>query len=125
MNVRDIANRVTSRVNPNLVCQWLAYAGYDTLPSGKTSAVYSAPANLTIQTQALTKDEIQHIDAMNLSPCDRSAYVNGQVGALDREAQTGGDLLIFENATWLVTAILEGWTTAGWCKVALTKQNGG
>ena len=124
MNLRDIANRQTKAVNPNLTAQWLAYAGYTTGPSGKTTPTYAAPANLIVQAQALTKAEIQHLDAMNLSPCDRSAYVNGQVGAIDREAQTGGDLLIFESRTWLVTAVLEGWTTAGWCKVALTQQNG-
>lgn len=125
MNVRNIANRVTARVNPNLGCQWLQYAGYTTSPAGKTTPVYGVPRALQIQTQALTKQEIQHIEAMNLAACDRTAYVNGEVAATDREQQTGGDLLIFEGATWLVTAVLEGWTTAGWCKVALTKQNGG
>lgn len=125
MNLRNIANRATRTINPNTVAQWRAYQGYTTGSSGKTVASYAAGADLTVQAQALTKKEIEHIDSMNLSPCDRAAYANGQLQAYDRVAQTGGDFLYFENRWWKVMAILEGWTTAGWCKVALVGQNGG
>lgn len=125
MNLRNIANRMTSAVNPNIAVQWRAYQAYATLPSGKTAPSYAAAAPLIAQVQALTKKEIEHIDALNLSPCERAAYVNGQLQAFDRVAQTGGDMLFFENRWWKVMAILEGWTTAGWCKVALVGQNGG
>ena len=125
MNLRNYANSLTRSVNPNITAQWRPFVDYTVLDSAKTTVSYGDPVALTIQTQALTKAEIQHLDSMNLSTCERSAYVNGQVGALDRNDQTGGDLLLFEGATWLVSAILEGWTTAGWCKVALTKQNDG
>lgn len=122
MNLRNMANRLTSAVNPNLTVQHRAYQSYSTLASGKTAATYAAAVPLVAQVQALTKKEIEHIDNMNLSPCDRAAYVNGQLQAFDRVAQTGGDFLYFENRWWKVMAILEGWTTAGWCKAALTGQ---
>lgn len=125
MNLRNIANRFTSTVNPNITVQRHAYSGRSLSPSGKPTASYADPAPLVAQVQALTKKEVEHIDNMNLSPCDRAAYVNGQVNAFDRVAQTGGDLLEFEGKLWLVMAILEGWTTAGWTKVALVQQNGG
>lgn len=125
VNLRAIANRFTSTVNPNLTVQRHAYASRTISANGKPKAVYSDPVPLTAQAQALTKKEVEHIDNMNLSPCDRAAYVNGQVNAFDRVAQTGGDLLEFEGKFWRVMAILEGWTTAGWCKVALVQQNGG
>ncbi len=125
MNLRGVANRFTSAINPNTTVQRHAYSGYTRSPSGKVKAGYAAPVAVVAQVQALTKAEIQHIDNMNLSPCDRAAYVNGQLQAFDRIEQTGGDLLEFEGAFWMVTAVLEGWTTAGWMKVALTKQNGG
>lgn len=124
VNLRAIANRMTSTVNPNLTVLRHAYAGQTISPSGRPSAQYATAVPLTAQVQALTKKEVEHIDNMNLSPCDRAAYVNGQVNAFDRVAQTGGDLLEFEGRFWLVMAILEGWTTAGWCKVALVQQNG-
>lgn len=125
MNLRNIANGLTRGINPNTSALWYAYSGYATLPSGKTAANYALAGGVTAQVQALTKKEIEHIDAMNLSPCERAAYVNGQLGAYDRLAQTGGDFLFFENRWWKVMAILEGWTTAGWCKVALVGQNKG
>ena len=125
VNLRAIANRFTSTVNPNITVQRHAYSSRTISASGKPTPNYAAAVSLTAQVQALTKKEVEHIDNMNLSPCDRAAYVNGQVNAFDRVAQTGGDVLEFEGKFWLVMAILEGWTTAGWCKVALVQQNGG
>ncbi len=125
MNLRGIANNLTRGVNPNIAVQRRAYSGYTTLASGKTAASYAAATTLAAQVQALTKKEVEHLDALNLSPCERAAYVNGQLQAFDRVAQTGGDMLYFENRWWKVMAILEGWTTAGWCKVALVGQTSG
>ncbi len=125
MNLRGIANRLTSAVNPNPPATLHAYQGFTTLPSGKTAVTYAAAAPVVVQAQALTKAEIEHIQSMNLSQCDRAAYCNGQLQAYDRVKQTGGDFLYFEGVWWKVMAILEGWTMAGWCKVALVQQNGG
>ena len=125
VNLRAIANKFTSTVNPNLTVQRHASAGRTVAPNGKPVVSYASPISLTAQVQALTKKEVEHIDNMNLSPCDRAAYVNGQVNAFDRVAQTGGDLLEFEGKFWLVMAVLEGWSTAGWMKIALVQQNGG
>ena len=47
-----------------------------------------------------------------------------QLQATDRVEQTGGDLLTFEGRVWQVEAILEGWTTAGWSRAAVSKQMG-
>lgn len=125
VNLRAIANRMTSTINPNMSVQWRRYNGYTTGPSGKAIVTYDPAMPVVMQVQALSKKEIEHLDAMNLSPCDRAAYVNGQMQAYDRIEQTGGDFLYFESAWWKVMAILEGWTTAGWCKVALVKQKVG
>lgn len=124
MNLRAIANRATSAINPNLTVGWQAYAGYVTSPSGKITPSYAPSVPLIGQVQALTRAEVRHLDAMNLSPCDRAAYVNGQLSATSRTDGTGGDLLTFEGKTWKVMAILEGWSTAGWQKVALVEQMG-
>lgn len=123
MNLRAIANAATRTVNPNLTVSWRAYSGYSISAAGKAVPTYAADVPLVAQVQALTRKEVEHIAAMNLSPCDRAAYVNGAVAAYDRVAQTGGDLLVFEGVVWKVMAILEGWTTAGWMKVALVQQN--
>lgn len=122
INVRALANQLTSGVNPNTSVVLRAYQAYTVAPSGKTTPSYAAPVTIVGQVQALAKREIQHLDAMNISNCERSIYINGQLQAYDRLAQTGGDMLFFENSWWLVSAILEGWTAVGWCKAALTRQ---
>lgn len=122
MNVRGLANRATRVVNPNTSAQWRKYLSYTTLPNGTVGKSYASPVPLIAQVQALSRREVEHIQSLNISPCDRAAYVNGQLSAFNRISKTGGDMLFFENTWWLVMAILEGWTTAGWCKVALIEQ---
>ncbi len=122
INVRNIANMATSVVNSNLTVGWRRYLGFVTAATGKVTPEYDTAIPLVCQVQALSRKDVEHLDAMNLSRCERAVYANGQLGAMDRAAQTGGDILVFEDGEWLVTAILEGWTTAGWCKAALTRQ---
>lgn len=124
VNLRAIANRYTQTVNPNLTVQLRAYQAYAINGAGKSVVAYAAAVPLVAQVQALTKKEVEHLDSMNLSPCDRAAYVNGQLQAFDRVEQTGGDMLFFEDRWWKVMAVLEGWTgpAVGWCKVALVGQ---
>lgn len=124
VNLRAIANRYTSTINPNVTVQRHAYAGRVRSPSGKVKATYADPVPLVAQFQALSKKDVEHLDNMNLSTCERAAFVNGQLVAFDRAEQTGGDIIVGDGAVWMVMAILAGWTQSGWCKVALTKQNG-
>lgn len=124
MNLRQIANRATQTINPNISIQWRKYLSYDIGPNGKPIVTYAPPAALIAQVQALSKSDVAHLDAMNLSTCTRAAYVNGQLQAFDRLEETGGDMLYFEGRWWKIMAILEGWTgpQVGWCRVALTAQ---
>jgi hypothetical protein len=125
VNVRALANNITSGINPNISVTLRAFQAYSVLPSGKATPSYAAAVTVVAQVQALSKREIQHLDAMNISNCERGIYINGQLQAFDRLAQSGGDFLFFENQWWRVDAILEGWTTAGWCRAALTRQMSG
>lgn len=122
VNLRAIANRATSTINPNITVQHRKYEGFDIAPNGKPVITYAQPVPVVAQVQALSKSDVAHLDALNLSTCERAAYVNGQMQAYDRLEQTGGDMLYFEGRWWKIMAILEGWTTAGWCRVALTGQ---
>lgn len=123
VNLRAIANKYTSGINPNLAVVLYAYAGYGVSASGKALPAYAAPVDVIAQVQALSIKEIQHLDALNVTGCTRSAYVNRQLFAIDRITQNGADVLTFEGTPWQVTAILENWTSSGpWCKAALTQQ---
>lgn len=122
VNLRAAANRLTSGINPNITAMLRTYTGFSVNAAAKATPTYADPVPITVQVQAISKRELQHLDAMNISNCERAVYANVQLQATDRLTQSGGDLLQFEGAVWLVAAILEGWTTAGWCKAALTRQ---
>jgi hypothetical protein len=122
MNLRGIANRLTSIVNPNVAATLHVSTGYGTSPSGRQIPVYAAPLPLTVQVQALSKRELEHLAEMNISDATRAVYADRQLTGVDRKTGSGGDLIDLPDGTYLVTAVLEGWTTAGWCKAALTRQ---
>lgn len=132
MNVRGLANRATSRINPNLPASLKRSTGWATAATGKRANTYAGPVAITVQVQALTKEDVRHLDALNLSDCEIAVYASAQLHAIERTTGKGGDLLVFgsgsaipadlQDTTWLVTAILEGWVTAGWSRAALTRQ---
>lgn len=122
MNLRGVANRLTRTVNPNVTATLYVSAGSLTDAAGRPLPAYQAPEQIVVQAQALTKHEIEHLADLNISDATRSVYANRQLTGVDRVAQSGGDILDMNDGRWLVTATLEGWTTAGWCKVALTRQ---
>lgn len=122
VNLRAIANRATSRINPNVSIGLRRYAGYAVNPDGTTTPSYAPSISVIAQVQSLGKKEIDHLSSLRISNCERMVYVNFQLQATDRVEQTGGDLLTFEGRVWQVEAILEGWTTAGWCRAAVSKQ---
>lgn len=123
MNLRAIANRATAAINPNIAGQALICTGYTTAASGKRAAGYSPATDVSLQLQALTKKEVEHLDALNFSSVTTTAYVNRSLTGVDRVKQTGGDLLLINGDTWLVVAVLEDWS-GRWCKVALQRQLG-
>lgn len=124
VNLRRIANAATSRINPNITIGLERYVPGPVIPNpdGTTAPSYDPSVPIVGQVQALGKKDIDHLSALNISDCERMVYVNFQLQATDRVAQTGGDLLTFEGRKWLVMAILEGWTTAGWSRAAVSKQ---
>lgn len=132
MNLRAIANAATRRVNPNLAVMLQRSTGYTTADDGTQVPTYSAPAPLTIQMQALTQKELEHLDRLNISDGQASVFANTRLSSVDRPSQSGGDLLTFgseatipadlRGSVWLVVAQLEYWPTSGWGKVAVTAQ---
>lgn len=123
MNLRAIANRLTSAVNPNVAATLYVSAGYVTDGAGRQTPAYQAPEILTVQAQSLTKRELEYLAQMSISNATRSIFASRLLSGLDRTTQSGGDLLDMTDGRWLVTATLEDWTlTSGWCKVALTRQ---
>lgn len=130
INLRAAANVLTSTVNSNLTASARICVGYGKDVAFNRTPQYAPAAPVVIQVQALSKKEIEHLDALNISNATRAAYANIQLTAVDRVEQSGGDLLDFTDpetgkpVTYLVIAVLEAWGPE-WCKVALAKQRDG
>lgn len=122
MNLRAAANAITRGVNPNIQATLRRSAGYTTGPSGKRTPDYAPDEPVTLQEQALTAHDIQHLDSLNIQGTLASYWIDGAVSAADRRSGAGGDLLIIGGVTWLVVEMLENWRQSGWCHFAAQKQ---
>jgi len=122
VNLNAVANRLTGGINPNVTATLRSSTGYATGAAYRQVPSYAAPVEIAVQMQALTKKEIEHLASMNISNAVASVYANRQLSGVDRTKGVGGDLLTIDGDLWLVVAVLEGWTGAGWCKAAIARQ---
>jgi hypothetical protein len=132
MNLRQVANRYTRAVNPNLSATLQRCSGYTTSADGRRVPSYGADEDVNVQLQTLTQSELEHLDKLNISNGQASVFIDTQLSSVDRSSQSGGDLIVFSSdwsvpaslrgQTWLVVALLEGWPGSGWCKAAITSQ---
>lgn len=77
------------------------------------------------QIQPVTWRDLQQLDGLNLNGTRKVIYLTGQVHGIVRQTNKGGDLITMPDGTvYLVALVLEGWATAGWCKAAITRQDG-
>lgn len=132
INLRASANRLTRGINPNITVTLKRSTGFTKDASFRQVPTYAADETISVQVQALTQKEIEHLDKLNISNGQASVYADVQLSSIDRPSQSGGDIIVFgtDNATplqlrgqtWLVVALLEGWVGSGWCKAAITSQ---
>jgi hypothetical protein len=83
---------------------------------------------IDVQVQALTYDDMVHLDGLNIQGVRRAIYTNGFVAGIIRVDSKGGDIITFPHGTlpegdvWLCAQVLESWPD--WCKICVTLQNG-
>ena len=119
MNLRGIANGLTSRINPNVAGVFQVNAGFTTLPGGKRVPSYNN-VDVSVQFQELSSTDLKQIDAVNIQGILRSAYLNGNFNGVNRPEQKGGDILLVGNDKWLVVKVPELWPE--WCRVIVNLQ---
>jgi hypothetical protein len=130
MNLRGIANALTSTVNPNTAAQLAHSTGYTTSTSGKRTPTYAAPVPVIVQVQALSAPELAHLDSLNIQGVLRNARLDGDWRGVYRPSTQGGDLFTFgttsdvradlQGTTWLIVQVIETWAT--WCSLAIQLQ---
>lgn len=84
---------------------------------------YAEPVEAIAQVQPLTSDDIKFLNSFNQSSLMKAMYINGDWSGLDRVDESGGDIIVWNNKSWYVTSVPEGFSpTAGWTKVIVTAQ---
>jgi len=127
MDLRGLANGVTTTVNPNQTVTVLRSTGFTTGAGAKQVPSYAAPVSGPAQIQALDADDIKQLDGLNIQGTIRAIYLRGTLAGVVRPNQTGGDLVTIAapapvalRGTWLVVKVLESWPD--WTKAAVVKQ---
>lgn len=123
MDLRSIANSISSTVNQNEIVTVKRSTGY-TMGAGRRQVPsYADPVTGPAQIQALDGKELQHTEGLNIQGTIRAIYLRGSLAGVIRPDQVGGDLVIRGNGEeWLVVKVLESWPN--WTKAAIVKQGG-
>ena len=121
MDLRSIANTISSTVNPNIPVTIQASTGYTIGAGLKQVPSYSLPVSGYAQVQALTQADLKHLDGLNIQGATQSIILRGVLSAVVRNNSKGGDLVTFGGQTFLTVAILENWPL--WTRAALVLQD--
>lgn len=119
MNLRGMANRATSTINPNVPGVFQVNTGFTTLPGGKRVPSYNS-VDVIVQLQELSSTDLRQVDSVNIQGILRSAYLNGNFNGVNRPEQKGGDILMIGEEKWLVVKVPELWPD--WCRVIINLQ---
>jgi len=125
MNLRQLANRVTTNVNPNQSITWQQSSGYTTDATGKRWPAYTTQT-IQAQIQATSGDDLKHMEGLNVQGVMRTVFMYGNPQGAVRVDTKGGDILQFPEIpggalrSWLISQVLETWPT--WAKVVAVLQ---
>lgn len=126
MNLRNIANRAITSVNPNIPAELKLNQGYITDDTGKRESHYESH-QVSIQAQSLSTQDLALFDSLAQQGQMLNVYVSGQIHALRRITGQGADKLVFkafgenEASEWLIKSVAESFPN--WCKVLVWRQN--
>ena len=120
MDLRGLANGVSSTVNPNKTVTVRRSTGFTIGAGRKQVPSYATPVEGPGQVQALDGKDLQQLDGLNVQGTIRAIYLRGALAGVIRPDGTGGDLVEIGAETWLVVKVLEGWPT--WTKAAIVLQ---
>ena len=123
MDLRGLANAVTSTVNPNEIVIVKRSTGFTVGAGARQIPQYATSVIGPAQVQALDALDIKQLDGLNIQGTIRAIYLRGVLAGVVRPNQTGGDLVLRNNGseTWLVVKVLESWPN--WTKAAIVLQS--
>ena len=126
MNLHSLVSSVISAINPNSKITIQTSDGYTINPDGTPVPRFAPAYDAWAQVQELTTRDLRQLEALNVQGSMRTLYISGELDAIIRVSQKGGDLITLgDGSVWLTTSVLEQFyegTTPNWVKVAITLQ---
>lgn len=119
MNLHNLVSGLIGTVNPFIDVQMKVFVSESEDDSGKMVKVY-AESTVNGQLQALSNDDLRHVDNLNITGIVKKFYVNGSFNGINRPRKTGGDFLIIGDETWMILQVLEEWPD--WCSFVIQLQ---
>lgn len=119
MNLHQIAAGAVGAVNPFIAVTVQQSTGY-TVDANYNQVPSYTTIDTTGQVQPLSASDVRKLEGLNIQNVTQAVYLNGNFEGVFRVLGKGGDLLVFNGFTYLVTAVLERWPD--WCKVGVTMQ---
>ena len=122
MDLRSLANSVSSTINPNETVTILRSTGFSIGAGQRQIPSYALPVTGAAQIQALDGDDLKQLDGLNIQGVMRAIYLRGAMAGVIRPNNVGGDIVQRGNPSqnWLVVKVLETWPT--WTKAAICLQ---
>ena len=124
MNLHRAVAASISRVNPSVPARWQASDGYTQAADYRQIPAYKPARWVSAQKQPLTSADLKMLDGIPMNGERAAMYVTANVDGVSRPDVRGGDLIEMpDGSRWLVVQQLENFLeTAGWTKVAVTRQ---
>lgn len=130
MNLHGIVRGPINYVNPDRTALYLKSIGATMNADFTQTPGYATGVGVRIQVQPLDKEELRHVDALNLEGVFRTVYMYGNTQGVVRVQAKGGDLLQFRTfqgeavQNWKVIDVGGPWNVenGGWTKVLVCLQ---
>ena len=130
MNLHGIVRGAINSVNPDRTALYLASTGATVNTDFSQTPDYAPPVSVRVQIQPLGKQELEHIDRLNLTGVFRTVYMFGNEQGIVRVLAQGGDLLQFAPfmgqavQNWKIIYVDGAWNVEenGWTKLIVVLQ---
>jgi len=126
MSLHSLASSIVGAINPNMRILIQTSAGYTTNPDFSRTPAYNPAFSAKAQVQELTTRDLMQLEALNVQGSMRTLYISGEIDAIVRLTQKGGDIITLEDdSVWLTTHVLEQFydkMKPSWVKVSITEQ---
>lgn len=125
MDLHGIVSSAIGAVNPFVPVTIQISTGSTISADGTPVPTYDDPIDgVSAQIQPMTGRELSQVEGLNIQGTKRGMYLEGNIDAIQRLNQKGGDLITMEDGSvWLTVLILEMWPD--WCHAAITLQQDG